>query len=81
LNAFCHGMLFSEPSQNSSRLGSLPAALQMLVTMRSIEPPSNRRAPPGSRVLKFSSTLLYDRFLDHRFVVVRHRRAVTHRPG
>ena len=62
LKVVSHGMLFFEPSQKSSRLGSLAAALQLLVMVRSIDEPPNSRAPPGSRVLKFSSTLLYQRF-------------------
>src|SRR5262249_47444477 len=62
LNVVSHGMLLADPSQNSSRFGSLAAALQLLVIVLSIDAPPNTRAPPGRRVFRFSSMLLYQRF-------------------
>ena len=61
LTDVCHGMLFFEPSQNCSRFGSLAAALQLLVSRRSVAVPPETRAPPGSREFTFSSILLYQR--------------------
>src|SRR5262249_58052242 len=60
-NDVCHGMLFCEPSQKRSRLGSVDAAEQPLVMMRSMELPPKTRAPRGRRALTFSSMPLYQR--------------------
>ena len=59
LPAVIHGMLFFVPSQNSSRFGSLVAALQLFEIVFSVEVPPNRRTPCGSRMLRLISTPLY----------------------
>src|SRR5690349_5540372 len=61
LTLVTHGTLFLVPSQKSSRLGSFPAALQLFVNSLSVAVPPDTLAPPGSRELKFSSMLLYQR--------------------
>src|SRR5205823_652498 len=54
-------MLFLLPSQKSSRLGSLVAALQLLVMTRSIDGPPEMRTPWGSRAFSEISNELYQR--------------------
>ena len=61
LPAVIHGMLFFEPSQKSSRFGSLFAALQLFEIARSVDVPPNTLSPCGSRALTLISRPLYDR--------------------